>query len=172
MTTSSARASSSSRSENGAASSVAGLGKQAGVLQGAGGDDDLPRLGGLQRIAQMLYGELGHISRADDQNLPALEAGKRLPNQIHGDGRHAGLAVAQGGFGADAFGDAMKAMVEQAVQKRWPGGRPCSVGGFVGGLELIDDLIFAQDHGIKAADDAEDMSDGRRSLDVVEVGGE
>ena len=54
-------------------------------------------------------------------------------------------------------------------QSSHPQTRAAVLGGGVGGLQLAEDLRFADDHGIEAGGDAEEMMDGLAAFVAVEL---
>jgi hypothetical protein len=79
---------------------------------------------------------------------------KIFSGQFHGDGSDGDAAALDVGFGADLFGD-VEGFLENLVQTA--AGVLVPEGGVVGFFQLAEDFRFAQDHGIQAAGDLEEV---------------
>lgn len=95
-----------------------------------------------------------HFASADEEGAFSGEFAEDLAGQFDGQIGHADGVFADASFGADALGDT-KGFVHDAVEEAANG---LGVnGGLVGLFHLASDLGFANDHRVKAGDDAEDM---------------
>ena len=114
----------------------------------------------------MLRGQLGHLTRADEQHGRALERAENLPPQL--DRREADGDGGSGysGLAADALGDVQR-VVHQSVDDA--ASRPRLDGQSVGAAHLSQDLRLTDDHRIQRRRDAEDVAHGGIVLVMIEM---
>ena len=137
-------------------------GELRGALLGAIGDED----GGCALLDEMARGEVGHLTRADDEDGLAAQAAEDLAGEIDGDGCDGDGRAADLGLRADALGHR-----EGALEERFErgGDGPDLTRHGVGLFDLAEDLRLSDDHGIERAGDAEEMADGLALAELVEV---
>ncbi len=79
---------------------IEGLGKLAGTLLGAVGDED----GACSLLHEVAGGEFAHLSCADEEDGAAVERSEDFAGEFDGDRGDGDGVGADGGFGADALG--------------------------------------------------------------------
>lgn len=131
-----------------------------GAVVGAVGDDDAAGSAGHEALGA----GTAHLARTDEHDSALAEV-VDLFGEIDGDGTNGGGAALDGGFIADALADA-EGVLEELIETA--AGGSVFVGGFVGLLDLAEDLGLAEDHGVEAADDAEEVAGGFVVIEVVE----
>jgi hypothetical protein len=136
-----------------------GVGDFLGAFEGAVGDEQFAHAG----LAEMAGGELSHLAGADEDGGVVVEVGEDLAGEVDGDGADRDDAAADAGLGADALGDG-KGAFDGAVERG--AGEAGGAALVEGGLELAEDLGFADDEAVEAGGDAEEVGDGG----FVEVG--
>jgi hypothetical protein len=109
------------------------------------------------RLATRIFSMPCALRCADDEHGVVAQLAEHLQGQLDGGGTDAHGSLADGGLGAHALAD-LERVPEQPVEDH---GRAAAVAGhLVGGLELGDDLRLADDHGVEARGDAEEVGDG------------
>ena len=141
---------------------VEGLGKLAGALLRAVGDED----GACSLLHEMAGCEFAHFSCADEEDGAAVERAEDFAGQFDGDRGDGDGVGADGGFGADALGcgeGGLEEMFELAGDGASGAGDGKSV------FDLAENLRFADDHGVEAGGDAEEMANGLLIAVLVDV---
>jgi len=125
-------------------------GEGSGALGRAVGDGDLFDAARLEGARGLFAGFAG----ADDEDFVLGQGGEDLFRKLDGGGHDGDAAALDVGRGADVLGD-VEGALEGLVQ---PGaGVLVREGEFVGVLELAEDLGLADDHGVEAGGDLEEV---------------
>ena len=102
----------------------------------------------------MAQGQFRHLARPEDENGPARQVAEDLPCQLDGNRRDGDGHAGDAGLGPHALGD-VERLLQQVIQDD-PGGLLCPGNG-IGRLDLPEDLGLAEDHGLQAGGDPEDV---------------
>jgi hypothetical protein len=133
-----------------------------GALAGAVGDDDLARPGG----DEMLRGEGAHLAGAENEDGSTGEGAEDLTRELYGRRAYREGAAADFGFFAHPFaaGDGSpKQFIKDA------GDGAVFARGFEGGLDLTQNLAFAEDERIDAAGNAKQVAGAGAARAVIQV---
>ena len=143
---------------------VVAIGEGAAAFEGTVEDQDVSDTAG----DEVLEGEFAGLAGADDHDGFGGQVAEDFFGEFDGDGADGDPSAADVGLAVDALGDG-ECLLEERVEQR-PGGGGFG-GGEVGLLDLSEDFGFADDHGVEAGGDGEEVFDGLEVLfDVAVVG--
>ena len=141
---------------------VEGLSELTGAFERAVGDED----GSGTLLDEVAGGEFAHFAGADEEDGAALQRSEDLAGKFDRDRCDGDGVGADGGFSADTLGGG-EGGLQQMFELAGDGAGSARDG--EGFFDLAEDLRLADDHGVEAGGDAEEMADGLLIAMLVDV---